>query len=171
MDVLPGQVTETETGPVEVSSFSVDTRPVMVDAQAHTSMNVEDSMDTTPNGTLQRLVKEDYEPSNEIPSEDRDVDDGQQPLGIVESCFPYFARRNASNQHRPHHSPYQSSKVSAAAGLCPGVRCYFGGDGVDEEVAFEPVNHSSSSKHSLVPTVDRPATEREAIPLNDNAAA
>lgn len=170
MDLLEGRMMETEKEPVGSSCYSVDTRPVTADTEGDADGNFDEDVEVTPHGTLQRLVKEDLKFSKDILSEDKDVDDGQQPLGIVESCFPYFARRNPLAQHRPHHSPHSNSKIPVAAGFCPGVKCYFGGDGCDEDVAFEPGNppHSSKQLSSQVlgAAGDRPPTDHaEEIPL------
>lgn len=85
----------------------------------HHSDHEEDS------GTLERLVKPE-DVSYDVPPEDAEEKD-QQPLGIVESCFPYLARRG------PHHGRPHNNSSKSGFGLYPGMKSCFVSVGLMEE--------------------------------------
>ncbi|OQV23964.1 hypothetical protein BV898_02311 [Hypsibius exemplaris] len=162
-DHLQGRTTETVAyAPEEIqlnltaspSSASVET--LVVDSDLNSLQSDVPMMDAAaeavheheevPNGTLERLVKPD-ELAYEVPAEDKDVDDGQQPLGIVESCFPYLARRPSNQHHHRHHpAAAPAQKAPFTLGMCPGVRCYYGTTGFDEDHHVCTKERSSDAK-------------------------
>lgn len=132
METLDSSATETVVFPPQIHAASTNTTTTITDTvnfqpDRHVHRDDGNGLDLeAQDGTLERLVNKTNELSYEVPSEDKDVDDGQQPLGIVESCFPYLARRN-------HHHTAPGKGPFSQLGFCPGVRCYYPSVGYDEE--------------------------------------
>ncbi|XP_055342724.1 uncharacterized protein LOC129591186 isoform X2 [Paramacrobiotus metropolitanus] len=124
---LPAHTTETTSYPPNIHFASTLTTTTLTDSThlpddqmvaTHAQALEEHEENPSAEGTLERLVKTD-----DVPSEDPNVDDGQQPLGIVESCFPYLARRN--HHHHHHHPQQQPSKGTLAQfAACGGMKCH-----------------------------------------------